>query len=168
MPVQSLERIPNGSDVFIDANIFIYGLGGLSAHCRQFLDRCSREEVIGVSLFEIVNNATHRFMLAEAHSKSLISRQLASDLRGKFKHVPSLTTYWQNTERILNLNLLLIAIDESIIRAAHSERRSTGLLTNDSMIVSCMRSYGVSYLATSDSDFERVSGIVVFRPEDLP
>jgi predicted nucleic acid-binding protein len=168
MPIQSLERIPDGSDVFIDANIFIYGLGGLSAQCKRFLDRCSREEVIGISLFEIVNNATHRFMLAEAHSKGLISKESASGLRGKFKYVPNLTIYWQNTERILNLNLLLIAIDEPIIRVAHSERQNTGLLTNDSMIVSCMRSYGVSYLATSDNDFERVSGIMVFRPEDLP
>ncbi|MGH9691697.1 MAG: hypothetical protein ACRD4C_11550 [Candidatus Acidiferrales bacterium] len=36
------------------------------------------------------------------------------------------------------------------------------------MIVSCMREYGVSFLATNDADFERVAGITVFRPADPP
>jgi len=31
-----------------------------------------------------------------------------------------------------------------------------------------MREYGLSYLATNDSDFERVAGITLFKPDDLP
>jgi predicted nucleic acid-binding protein len=30
-----------------------------------------------------------------------------------------------------------------------------------------MRHYGISFLATNDSDFGRVSGITVFTPEDV-
>jgi len=36
------------------------------------------------------------------------------------------------------------------------------------MIVSCMREYSVCFLATNDADFERVSGITVFKPADVP
>lgn len=167
MPTQPLQQIPAGSNVFIDANIFVYGLSGQSAQCRQLLERCSREEVTGICLFEIVNEATHRFMLAEAVSKGLIPKESASTLRKKFDGIPSLIAYWQDTERILDLNLLFLATDESTIRTAYSERQRACLLTNDSMIVACMRSYGISSLATSDSDFERVRDIVVFRPDDL-
>lgn len=168
MPAQPLQKIPDESDVFIDANVFVYGLSGQSAQCKQLLERCSREEVFGICLYEIVNEATHRFMLAEAKSKGLITTESASHLRKKFGMIPILTEYWNDTERILNLNLLFLTTNDGILRGANHERQAAGLLTNDSMIVSCMRSYGISLLATNDGDFERVSGIQVFSPDDLP
>ena len=168
MAAQLLEGIPDGSDVFIDANILIYGISGQSQQCRQLLERCSREEVIGICLFEIVNEATHRFMLAEARSKGLITSETARDLRQNFRLIPTLTDYWRDTERMLSLNILLLATNEDVVRVAQNERFSAGLLTNDSMLVSCMRQYGVRLIATRDADFERVAGITVFRPNDLP
>jgi len=59
-------------------------------------------------------------------------------------------------------------VNEAIVRGANVERVAAGLLTNDSMVVSCMREYGLSLLATNDADFERVAGVTVFRPSDLP
>ena len=168
MAVQPLEQLPVGSNVFIDANVFVYGLSGHSPQCKSLLEKCSREEVTGVSLFEIVNEATHRFMLAEAVSKGFIQKESVGDLR---KHsraiIPTLTDYWLRTEMILNLNLLLLPTDDSILRNAQRERQQAGLLTNDSMIVSCMRIYGITSLATRDKDFHRVNGIVVFQPVDV-
>jgi predicted nucleic acid-binding protein len=38
----------------------------------------------------------------------------------------------------------------------------------DSMIVACMREYGIQALASNDGDFEHVNGIRVFGPTDLP
>jgi predicted nucleic acid-binding protein len=167
MPFQSLINLPDGSDVFIDANILVYGLSGQSAQCRQLLERCSREEVTGITPFTILNEATHRFMLAEAHSRGLIRAESARALRENFTCIPGLTAYWRDTQRLLSLNLLLLPLDEAILRAAQSERQQASLLTNDSMIASCMRLYGISTLATNDEDFERVQGIAVYRPDDL-
>lgn len=167
MPSKPLPELPPDSDIFIDANIFIYALSGVSAQCRQFLERCSREEVTGITLLEIVNEATHRLMLAEAKSKGLIKTESARELRSKSGVISSLADYWSDTQRILALNLLFLATDEGLVKSANIERTSSGLLTNDSMIVSCMRSYGVSCIATSDRDFERVEGIAIYRPDDL-
>ena len=167
MPGPPLEEIPNGSDVFIDANILIYGLSGRSSQCRQFLDRCYREELLGVTLLETVNEVTHRIMVAEAYAKRLIPSRTAKALRGQHTVIPALRDYWHDTERLLALNLLFLTASEAILRAAQQVRESAALLTNDSMIVACMAEYGVSFLASSDRDFERVAGITVFRPDDL-
>lgn len=129
------------------------------------LERCSREEVTGISLFEILNEATHVFMLAESSSKGLIAKRSASALHQNFSAIPPLIDYWRGTERILALNLF--STDEQIVRCAQYERQGAGLLTDDSMIVSCMREYGIPYLATADGDFDRASGITVFGPDDL-
>ncbi|MGA3024474.1 MAG: PIN domain-containing protein [Bryobacteraceae bacterium] len=165
--VQPLLSVPDGSDVFIDANIFIYGLTHQSPQCLHLLERCSREEVTGISLFEIVNEATHRFMLAEATSKGVITKGGAAALRQQFSEISHLIDYWHNTERLLALNLLFFSTDERIVRNAQPERQSASVLTNDSMILSWMREYGLQRIATGDHDFERASGITVFGPDDI-
>ncbi|HEX5483772.1 MAG TPA: PIN domain-containing protein [Terriglobia bacterium] len=167
MASAALPHLPSHSFIFIDANVFIYGLTGQSAQSAQFLERCLREDVTGITLFETVNEVTHRFMLAEALAKGLINRGTAKRLREQFRLIPQLADYWVNVERLLALNLLFVPVNEGILRAAQSERQTFGLLTNDSLIVSCMREYGVSFLATNDADFERVAGITVLKPTDL-
>lgn len=166
MASTGLSNLPSHGFIFIDANIFIYGLSGQSAESAQFLERWLREDVTGIT-FETVNEATHRFMLAEGLAKGLITRKTAKRLREQSKLIPTLSDYWVNVERLLSLNLLFVPVTEEILRAAQSERQAFGLLTNDSMIVACMREYGIAFLATNDADFERVAGITVFKPSDL-
>jgi predicted nucleic acid-binding protein len=168
MAVEFLPNLPDRSFVFIDANIFIYALTAQSAQCRQLFERCLREEVTGIALFETVNEVTHRFMIAEALSKGLITAGGAKALRKKFQQIPTLTDYWLNTQRMLALNLLFMPVNEAIIENAQAVRQEAGLLTNDSMIVAGMREYGLFFLATNDSDFERVRDITLFKPTDLP
>lgn len=168
MPRSALADLPSQSFAFIDANIFVYALSGQSTECRDFLTRCLNEEVTGIALLETVNEATHRFMMAEALAKGLVARGTAKLLREKHDLIPHLSDYWQSIERILALNLLFVPVNERILRNAQTERQAAGLLTNDSVIVSGMREYGVSFLATNDADFERVAGITVFKPSDVP
>jgi predicted nucleic acid-binding protein len=165
---QLLDTVPNGSDVLIDANVFVYGLTAKSAQCHTLLARCSREELSGIALFESVNNATHQFMKAEALQKGLCARQAMQYLSANPNRVKLLTDYWTNTERLLALNLLFLPVELGIVTGAQPERVAAGLLTNDSIIVAAMRGYGVSLIATSDRQFDAVHGITVFAPTDIP
>jgi predicted nucleic acid-binding protein len=168
MPFETLVDLPAHSFVFVDSNVLIYGLSGVSRECEDLLDRCQREELTGVTLYETINEVTHRLMVAEAKSKGVITSGGARALRRSFRLIPTLQDYWNDTVRLLSLNLLFLPVSDSILRAAQTERQAAGLLTNDSLIISCMREYGVSFLATNDSDFERVEGITIFKPTDLP
>jgi predicted nucleic acid-binding protein len=78
-----------------------------------------------------------------------------------------LTDYWAEIERLLSLNLLILTVDEDMIRAAHTERAEYGLLNNDSLVVACMRQYGTPALATNDATFERVANIMVYSATDV-
>ncbi|RPJ55418.1 MAG: PIN domain-containing protein [Acidobacteria bacterium] len=165
-----LDAVPDGSDILLDTNIIVYGLTGISLQCRSLLERCSREHVTGITLFEIVHEATHKFMIAEARQKAILSGQEEKGAKYLSKHpeqVKVLTDYWVNTLRLLDLNLLLLPTELATIRRAHTERLNAGLLTNDSIIVAAMREYGVVDIATSDRQFETVAGISVFAPTDL-
>src|SRR5487761_315513 len=137
--------IPKGSDLLIDANIFVYGLTAKSAECKTLLQRCSSEEITGITLLEVVHEATHVFMGAEARSKGLVTvgDKAAKYLRGHPEQVKLLTDYWFNTQRLLALNILLLPMAESIVMGAQIERAHSGLLTNDSVIVAAMKEYGI-------------------------
>jgi len=71
-----LPALPRGRVVFLDANIFVYGLLGESEQCLALMERCRNEEVAGVTSTEVVGEACHRLMVKEAVDEGLISRNL--------------------------------------------------------------------------------------------
>jgi len=163
----SLESVPAGSDVFVDANVFFYGIGKQSRQCESFLERCSREEVYGFTSFDVVADVTHKLMITEAFSLGLIRHRRASNLKESPEVVRRLAHYWTNTCRVLDLNFAIVAVDDAVTDGAQKERDQAGLLTRDSLIVACMRSLGLRCLASADRDFDRVEGIVAYGPTDL-
>lgn len=165
----ALDAVPDGSNVLIDANVFVYALSSSSLQCKEFLARCSREQIYGITLFEVIHEATHEFMRAEARAKGLFTaaEKGVKYLKNHPEEVKNLIDYWTNTQRILALNLVLLPGEEKIVVAAQRVRVEAGLLTNDSVIVAAMREYGVSKIATSDTIFGAMSGLAVFSPTDL-
>lgn len=167
MPISSLPTIPASSNVFLDANVLIYGIGGRSAECVALLRRCASEQLTGITSFAVISEVTHRLMLEEAKSKGLVSAQPRKTLEQHPDRVQKLNDYWVEVERLLSLNLLILTVDEDTVRAAQRERQNHGLLNNDSLIIASMPIYRISMIATRDSSFERVRGISVFSPTDV-
>jgi predicted nucleic acid-binding protein len=166
LPSRSLQDLPDGTDVFLDANIFIYAFGEQSAQCKDLLLRCAHERVFAT--FDIVNEVTHRLMILEALSVGFIQKGGAEELKRHIARIPSLTRYWILASKIFALNVLLLHTDESRLRQAHAVRASDGLLTNDSLIVAAMNEFGIPALATRDDDFDHIPSLVVYKPTDFP
>ncbi|MGA3209790.1 MAG: PIN domain-containing protein [Terriglobales bacterium] len=167
MPAHPLSSIPVGADLFLDADVLIYGLSGRSPQCRRLLHRCASEEVNGVTSAHIIGEITHRLMCEEAKSKGLAGSQAAKTLGEHPERVKQLADYWKDVHNLLTFNLLLVAVDEHVLLAAHVERHEYGLLHNDSLVVACMRLYGISMLASHDAVFQQIAGVTVFAPTDL-
>jgi predicted nucleic acid-binding protein len=97
MAAEPLAALPPHSFVFLDSNILIYGLSGASGQCQELLDRCQHEQLTGITLYETVNEVTHRLMVAEAISKGVIASGGARALRKNFQLIPGLEDYWKDT-----------------------------------------------------------------------
>lgn len=167
MPVDRIENLAAGTHLFLDANIFVYAFLGSSSQCRDLLSRCATERVIGITTLDVVNEVTHRMMLAEALGSGVIKRDSARELRGKWQEITKLTEYWTQTAGIFGLNILILASDEARLHRAQTMRARHGLLTNDSLIVAAMDEYGIDSLASRDDDFDHVSGLTVYKPTDI-
>ena len=116
----NLDTVPTGSNLLIGANIFVYGLTNASAQCQTLLARCSSEEVYGITLFEVIHEAAHRFMIGEARAKGLFTatEKGAKYLANHPEEVKLLTAYSVNTQRLLALNLVYLPMEEKIVKEA--------------------------------------------------
>ena len=167
MPTMPLPGLPPGTAVLIDANIFIYAAGAESPQCDALLERCAREELLGVTTIEVMSEVCHRRMVAEAFEDGLITRESVSALRRKREVVAGLHRYQAFIDEIFDLNLLILEADETRFRRSGILRRRYGLLTNDSLILAAADLYGIEALATLDEDFDQIPWRTVYKPADI-
>jgi predicted nucleic acid-binding protein len=168
MSTSSLDDIPAGQRVFLDATIFVYHFFSGSAQCRRLLERCERKDVVGLTSVVAFNEASHRLMTMEAVRAGLVSGgAVPRKLRQRPDLVRQLREHVWQMQCIPAWGIDVLPVDLGRSLRAADVRLSTGLLTNDSLIVATMRDESVSIIATADGDFEQVGELQVFRPTDL-
>ncbi|HEX7128311.1 MAG TPA: PIN domain-containing protein [Thermodesulfobacteriota bacterium] len=168
MDPSTLDAIPPGTSVFIDSTIFVYSFAGESAHCLDFLERCERRDLDGITSVVVLVEVAHRLMMLEAVLKGLVARgNVARKLRERPDIVTMLSAYREHLEQIPAMNIEVLALEPSDVARASELRTRYGLLVNDSLILDAALRRGVDVLATADRDFERVTELRLFRPGDL-
>lgn len=167
MPIADLRAIPDGSEIFIDSNIFVYALSGRSPQCHALLQKVSLGEITGVTSYHVVGEVTHKLMLAEHLTSGGSLAGARKYLEAHPEVVQVLTHYWTAIERILAMNILFVPVDEATIRAAQAVRTQSGLLNNDSLIAATMMRLGLTNIASNDEDFAAIAGFSIFKPTDM-
>jgi len=163
----SLDAIPAGARVLIDANILIYAKRAISKQSRKLLERCAQQEVSGVLTTIVVAEFCHRRMMQEAQSRGLSGSNPAKALAQNPALVRQLTQYRQEVEDLLSGDLLVLAVQNMDYTKALELQRTQGLLTNDSLNLAVGLRSGVNLLATADPQFDSIPGLTVFKPNDL-
>ena len=164
----SVNSLPNGSVVGIDANVFIYHFCGRSKECTRLLERIERGEIRGVVTNEALHEVLHRLMVLEAMQAGHISgKNPARKLKQDPDIVRSLTRYYRDTRAISAIGVKLLPGPKAPIRASQSMRDRYGLLTNDSLLAATLLHHGISILVTADRDFERVEELSVTLVTDV-
>ena len=107
-------------------------------------------------------------MVAEAVAKGLVTARTAVRKLGETPElVKQLTQYQEEVNKIQEMNLAIVSLTPEIVQASAAVRSSEGLLTNDSLVIVSMQANGLTKLATSNGDFDRLSTIEVYKPTDL-
>jgi predicted nucleic acid-binding protein len=164
-----LEDLADGANIFVDANILIYHFSGTSLECQAFLQRCEARQVAAFTGVHIVLEVIHRLMMLEALQKGLITGgQPARKLKEQPEIIKALQAYNQSVQQIPRLHIRVRAITSAVVRASEAIRVQEGLMTNDSVTVTLMRQLGLTAIATADADFNNISGLQVYQPEDIP
>jgi predicted nucleic acid-binding protein len=117
----------------------------------------------------VLAEVTHRLMTVESVRKGLVTPgNVAAKLRAHPEIVRQLTDYQSNLDLLLAMGIEILKLGPDDLIASAAIRRTTGLLTNDSLSAAMMRRERIQALATTDRDFGRVAGLRLYRPTDLP
>jgi predicted nucleic acid-binding protein len=164
----TLAGIPEGSTVFIDANVFVYHFVGASAQCTALLARCETSEVRGSTSALVLAEVAHRLMVIEAVKRRVVSSgNVARKLAGRPELVRQFTIYEASIQAISSMGVEIMALTEVTIQLGLRHQRRYGLLTNDSLIVATMLQQGVRILATADRRLAIVDELEIAAPTDL-
>lgn len=161
-----LKELPRGASVFIDSNIFTYHLSGHSKFgrpCKEFLEAVEdntytayiNDVVVSEVLLNFVKSELYRVRKIEPYDAV---KRIKTD--GRLVDGIALD---KPVTLVENLGLEIIPIDSKISEVANALKEYR-LLPHDSMHLLSMKKAGVKNIATADKDFERVTGIDVWKP----
>jgi predicted nucleic acid-binding protein len=164
----NLIDILNGASVFIDANIFVYAAEQRSPQCRQLLARADGEAVVAVSSTIVLAGVCHRRMINEAKEAGLISGGIPSRLLSKRPDaIAGLSIYADNIRDLLDSTIDFEPIHPQDFYLALELQKQHGLLTNDSLNLAIAKRLGLREIATADTNFDNVQGLIVYKPTDI-
>lgn len=169
MTSSALENLEEGARVFIDSSVFVYHFTGVSPSCRGFLERCERGAHRGATSVTALAEVTHRLMMIEAVREGLVTAgNVAHKLRKRPDVVRRLRVCSEQVGRIPLMGIDVLSLDLDVLLRAEELRARHGLMVNDSILAATATRAGIAAIASADADFERVDGLAVYGPRDLP
>jgi predicted nucleic acid-binding protein len=112
----------------------------------------------------MLSDVAHHLMTFEAATVFGWSTKVVQRLRRDPGAVQRLIKFHEAICKVPQLGIQVLTIPDPLIRAATLVSRQTGLLSNDALIVAVMQQHGLTNLASSDHDFDRVPGITRYEP----
>ncbi len=165
----NVSSIPAGTLVFIDANIFLYGVfddPDFGEASYKFIKRVEGGNIKGVTSTLALDEVLFKMLTMEASNKLGVSLKKAVDsLKKHPERFAALDTPWKNIEKIQNMsNLTILGISPAIFKDAVEVSKANKLLPHDATHAAVMKTMHLEDIATNDADFERVEGIKVWKP----
>lgn len=152
--------------IFVDANVILYHLGGLSDDATSLLEMGERKRIRLITSLRVMDEVFFKYALASAAKrygwKSKILERLRKD-KEKTKEIAD------------DMELLKELFDIfDVVEPARSDllkiigiQREYGLIGNDALTIALMRRYNLRYIATADSDFQAVPWIRIIEGDWL-
>ena len=167
--IYSLEALPLSSNVFIDANIFLYHImrrPKFLLPCHNFFVAIESGAYNGFTSTLVLNEVLHKLILAEAtNTYGLRSKHdVANVLKQDPAKIRGLSQVWKTYSVIKDYPIIICSCDESVLNMAVNLSNKYGLLISDATHLAVMKSEGISNIATNDSDFQRLNEIDVYKP----
>jgi predicted nucleic acid-binding protein len=151
-----------------DASTLVYGSSlhpQFGPACTDLLGRVERQELSGCTSTHVVNEVAHRLMTLEAITLFHWPQTgIGNRLRTHPAEVTKRTAFRSAVDKIVGSNLQILTVAPPLLTSAVALCQQIGLLINDALIVAVMQAHGLTHLASSDADFDRVPGLTRYAP----
>lgn len=125
-----LLELPNGSRVFVDANVFVYAFSAeltFGSACVDFLERIEEKDIEGVFSASLLSEVAHRLMTLEAcQTFGWPCAGIARQLRRHPKEVSTLSRFRLVLDEIVALGFLVLPVSARDVIAAADPASNLG------------------------------------------
>jgi predicted nucleic acid-binding protein len=159
--------LPSGEALFLDANVLVYYFNSHSVFgppCQELVKRVENGDVAGFTSTPVLSELAHRLMTSEASSLFGWTTKIVDRLKHDPAAVGKLSRFRQAIAKVPQLGIRVLTIPEGLVETAAGVSQSTGLLSNDALIIAVMQANGLTNLASHDADFDRVPGLTRYAP----
>ena len=132
---------------------------------EEFLNKVENGEVRGIVSVIVLNEIWYKLIIAEVSKiKKIQPSQVPNFLKTRRNIIKKLKKVDEGLNKIIKLGVGIEGVEKEDFEKARKLSKKFDLLTNDSLIVACMKRLKIRDIATNDVDFERVKGIKVWKP----
>ena len=163
----NLYRVPSGTRVFIDSNIFLYIFlkhPKFGIACQEFIKRTEDMDILGIVDEFVYNEVMHKLMVTAIVDRSHCSPQKAITIARKtpkiLKEFPAL---WEAGEILRAMTVKVIT--GPFFPESFAIMQEHQLLITDAVHIAAMNKEDVTHIASNDNDFSRVPRLSVWKPE---
>lgn len=167
--MKKLTSIKENSVVFIDTNIFLYLVDGISVECRDFIKLVRTGYYRGITSVEVLHELVHKLMIDELY-KSIGEKVTKSKSKKIIKDpraIKGLTKYREIMNDVIGLGIPAFSSSNTDFKRALKYQSDYGMLSTDAMNLALMKEFEIENIATNDKDFEKVSWLNVYGPADI-
>jgi predicted nucleic acid-binding protein len=163
----TLADLNDGDSVFLDANILVYHFAPhptLGPSCNGLVRRIETQALRGFVSTAVLSEVAHHLMTFEASTVFGWTSKVTQRLQQDPAAVMQLSKFHQSIAEVPKLGIQLLTIPETLVETAAMLSRQTGLLSNDALILATMQHYGLTNLASADTDFDPALGLTRYGP----
>jgi predicted nucleic acid-binding protein len=160
-----LDALPSGTNLVIDANIFLEHFLRRQPDCSTFLERLWSGEIVGVTSVLVLAEVRHGLLRAEASAQlHLPSRKTVRYLREHPERIARLTETKRALSELKRWPVRVVHLTRGHFWRACLISERYGLLTNDALHVATLRAHGLDQIASADRDFRLVPHLTLWTP----
>jgi predicted nucleic acid-binding protein len=164
----TLDQVPAGTHVFVDANILIYHFQPhplFGPMCHRLLERIERQDIEGSTSTNLLGELAHRLMVIEAGAlPGWAGSKVLNRLKQQPGVVKQLSLFQTAVESVLRSKIRVLAVSAVLVSTAAALSRQHGLLTNDAVILAFMQAHRLGHLASHDAHFDGLPGLTRYAP----
>jgi uncharacterized protein len=157
--------------VFIDANILTYLLTGHPIYgrsCQELLEKVESGDLDAFISPLVIDEVSYVLMFQTARKTggSQDAKSIKRAMFGVWRDcIAPVGEFYDYLDLLISVgHLKVLSLDYSISRIALQCAEEYRLLPRDALHAACCKAYGITEMATNDSDFKRVDFLNLWKP----
>jgi predicted nucleic acid-binding protein len=162
-----LDDVPAGESIFLDANLLVYHFAAhpvFGPPSTDLVGRVQNNEVPAFTSTHVLSEAAHHLMTFEASQQFGWTSKVVDRLKQDPTRIQQLSSFRKAIEGVPQFGIQVLTIPVNLVATAAALSIQYGLLTNDALVIAVMQANGLTNIASSDADFDRVAGLTRYAP----